>query len=107
MYIEMHDKSPEITIEDGAPVLSFYFTDIGPLDEKMQEFVENVDVGDGETAISVGVPLSEIVDQTIEDYRLTNYPDRVVVSDDNRALFEAIKFSLTAALAKIDLLEYD
>lgn len=107
MHIEITDTEPHIDLADGKPFLSFYFTDAGPLEDKMCQFIDGVDKSDEECALTVGVTLKDILYATIDVRRFSAYPDRLVFDEKDRALFAAIKADLLAAVKTIDSFEYE
>lgn len=62
--------------------------------------------GDQERVFIVESPLSEVLDEAIRIHREPEWPDQVVVNERHRAFFEAVKLSLTEALAKIDQIAF-
>lgn len=111
MEFDIRDQDPFIEMENGGPTVFFHFSDIGGLNDKMIGFIDNVNKHSEEITLTVGLPLSHIVDSTIDTFRLWpgfhHHPcDTVVVEEKDRPFFESIKASLLEAAAKIDGIQY-
>ncbi|MGI4846156.1 MAG: hypothetical protein ACRYF7_22940 [Janthinobacterium lividum] len=88
------------------PHLVHYFSDRGdPFKSVLPQLMEGASQEE-ERVFMVESPLSELVNWTIELNRHQEFPDRVLVDERHRAFFEAVKASLTRAIAQIDGIEY-
>ncbi|WP_027864250.1 hypothetical protein [Massilia alkalitolerans] len=88
------------------PHLVHYFSDRGdPFKSVLPLLVEGAGQ-DEERVFMVESPLSELVSWTIELNRHHGFPDRVLMDEKHRAFFEAVKASLSRAIANIDGIEY-
>jgi hypothetical protein len=98
----------EFSFEEGhqVPTLVHYFSDrCDPFKTVLPQLIEGAEAGD-ERVFVVDSPLSEIIDETISLHRYSDWPDRVVVDERQRAFFEAVKLSFAEAMAKVDQIEY-
>lgn len=102
MDITIDDQLTWVDLKDGQATLSFYFSDAGPLEEKMYQFMEAVDQTSTETTLTIEVPLSGVVDGLIDSRRLMVHPDKPVFLDEDREIVAAARASLAAAIAKLD-----
>lgn len=107
MEFKIRDQDMHIEMENDAPVAFFHFSDYGDIDT-MREFAQNIDVGTKENFLTVGVPIANIVDFTLDCVRLGfPYKDELVaVSTEARPLLESVKAALLEAIAKIDAVQY-
>lgn len=88
------------------PHLVHYFSDRGdPFKSVLPLLVEGAGQDD-ERVFMVESPLSEVVNWTIDLNRHQDFPGRVLVDERHRAFFEAVKASLTRAIAQVDGIEY-
>lgn len=62
--------------------------------------------GDEERVLVVSSPLGEIVDDTIRLHRRAGICDRVVVDQQHRDFFEALKASIAQVMAKLEQIEF-
>ena len=109
MFIKRQQHpSIEFLSDEGQqePTLVHYFSDRGdPFKSVLPLLIEGAEKSE-ERVFMVESPLSEVVNWTIELNRHQDFPDRPVVDKRHRAFFEAVKISLTQAIAKIDQIEY-
>lgn len=109
MFIKRQQHpSIEFIPDEGQqePHLVHYFSDrADPFKSVLPHLIEGAGQED-ERVFLVESPLSELVDWTIELNRHMDFPDRPVVDEKHRAFFEAVKASLTRAIAKINGIEY-
>lgn len=109
MFIKRQQHpSIEFIPADGQqePHLVHYFSDRGdPFKSVLPELMAGADQ-DEERVFMVESPLSELVNWTIDLNRHQDFLDRVLVDERHRAFFDAVKASLTRAIAQIDGIEY-
>lgn len=110
MFIKTKQR-PWIEFSPGegqrAPTLVHYFSDrCDPFKTVLPQLIDGAGQ-DEEHVLVVESSLSEVVDETIALHRNPDWPDRPIVDARQRAFFEAVKLSLTQAIAKIDQIEFD
>ncbi len=109
MFIKKQQHpSIEFIPDEGQhePHLVHYLSDrADPFKSVLPLLVEGVGKEE-ERVFLVESPLSEVVDWTIELNRHMDFPDSPVVDEKHRAFFEAVRASLSQAIAKLDRIEY-
>lgn len=110
MDFHIRDNAPIIDLEDGVPVVQFWFSDCCDIDV-MREFASSIDASEKEATLDVGIPIANIADYTIDGMRLGFFndwtsTDPVRVMEEDRAKLTAIRAALLEAVAKIDRIEY-
>lgn len=88
----------------AEPTLVHYFSNRGdPFKSALSLLAED---GEEERVLVVESPLAELVDWTIKLHAHPDFPGGALVDEKHRAFFEAVKASLTQAIARIDGIEY-
>jgi hypothetical protein len=109
MFITKQQRpSIEFSPDDGQtkPTLVHYFSDRAePFKSVLPQLIEGAG-GDQERVFIVASPLSELVDETIRIHREPGWPDHVVVDEQHRPFFDAVKVSLLQALAKLEQIQF-
>lgn len=109
MFIKAQQR-PWIEFNPGeghqAPALVHYFSDrCDPFKTVLPQLVEAAGQDD-ERVFVVESPLSEIIDETIGLHRHPDFPHQLLVDEQHRAFFEAVKLSLAQAMAKIEQIQF-
>jgi hypothetical protein len=107
MFIE-RQQHPTIEFDLAAgqqePTLSHFFSNqVDPFKAELPVLAEG---GDEERVLVVSSPLSELLDETIRLHRAAEFPDMLVVDEQHRAFFGAVRASLQQALAKLDRIQF-
>jgi hypothetical protein len=106
MFIE-RQQHPTIEFDPATgqtkPSLAHFFSNqVDPLKSALPLLA----AGGEEQVLVVAAPLSELLDETFRLHRPVEFPDTLVVDENHRAFFDAVKLSLAQALAKIEEIEY-
>jgi len=109
MFIKKHQQPAiEFSSDEGhqAPTLVHCFSDRGdPFKSVLPQLIEAAG-GDEEHVFVVESPLSELLDYTIWLHRHEAFPDGIVVDEQHRPFFDAVKVSLLQALAKLEQIQF-
>jgi hypothetical protein len=109
MFIErLQHPTIEFDLDAGQelPTLVHYFSDrADPFKTVLPLLIEGSGQ-DQERVLVIASPLSELIDETLRLHRQPDFVDQVVVDRKHRPFFEAVRFSLTEAIAKIDQIQF-
>jgi hypothetical protein len=109
MFIERrHHPTIELNVEAGqeVPSIVHYLSDRAePLKTVLPQLIEGAGQ-DAERVFVIESPLNEIMDWTIELHRHAEFVGQAVVDEKHRAFFQAVKASLTQAIAQIDKIQF-
>ena len=109
MPIVRLNSEPFIDFIEGSPVVSFWFSDVGPLEDEIYEFIDLIldDKNCQEVGLDVRCKLSDLLNSCIDGHRLIKHGDScIVVSKDEKPLFQAIKSDLLKLIDTIDSITY-
>ena len=107
MFIE-RQQHPTIEFDPSAgqdePAISHFFSNqVEPFKTALPLLVAG---GDEERVLVVSSPLSQLLDETIRLHRAAEFPDILVVDEQHRAFFAAVRASLQQALGKLDGIQF-
>lgn len=107
MFIE-ESLHPTIEFDPASgqtePVLAHYFSNkVDPMKSALPLLAEGAEE---ERVLVVTSPLGELVDEAIRLHRHPDYLDMVVVDEQQRGYFAAVRASLAQALAKLDQVQF-
>ena len=106
MFIE-RQQHPTIEFDPSAgqtePTLSHFFSNqVDPFKSELPVLA----AGDEERVLVVSSPLSQLLDETIRLHRAAEFPDMLLVDEQHREFFDAVRASLEKALAKLDGIQF-
>jgi hypothetical protein len=107
MFIE-RQQHPTIEFDPSSgqdePAISHFFSNqVDPLRTALPLLVGG---DDEERVLVISSPLSQLLDETIRLHRSSEFSDMLVVDEQHRPFFHAVRASLQHVLAKIDQVRF-